>query len=349
MWRSVSVSCTSSSQASPGARRAAELVDRQPPTSTARDSGRSRAPLQAGHGTSDMNSSIFSRDELRVRLAVAALRGSRRCPRSASSTSAGGRSGSCRRCRRARPWSRAGTGPGASATAPPTAVESTRMLGDRVGDLLVVVGGSPPTARSRPRPATSRGRGRPARVDLHLGSEPGAALAGAVGRVEREDPRLELGDRPARGRGRRTSREYSVVPGSPSPSGTVSISTMPSARPTAVSIESASRLRTSSRMTRRSTTTEMSCLYFLSRTISSSSIRSSPSTLTRWKPSARSSSKTLPYSPLRPRTIGARTMKRAPSASSMTWSMICSADWPATGLPQMWQCGWPIRDHSRRR
>ena len=32
-----------------------------PPTSTARDSGRRREPLQAGHGTSDMNSSIFSR------------------------------------------------------------------------------------------------------------------------------------------------------------------------------------------------------------------------------------------------------------------------------------------------
>ena len=33
-----------------------------PPTSTARDSGRSRAPLQAGHGRSVMNSSIFSRE-----------------------------------------------------------------------------------------------------------------------------------------------------------------------------------------------------------------------------------------------------------------------------------------------
>ena len=58
------------------------------------------------------------------------------------------------------------------------------------------------------------------------------------------------------------------------------------------------------RMIRRSTTTEMSCLYFLSRTISSSSRRSSPSTFTRVKPSARSSSSCLPYSPLRPRTIG---------------------------------------------
>ena len=58
--------------------------------------------------------------------------------------------------------------------------------------------------------------------------------------------------------------------------------------------------------------TEMSCLNFLSRTISSSSSRTSPSTFTRVKPSARSSSNCLPYSPLRPRTIGAMTMNRVP-------------------------------------
>ncbi len=142
----------------------------------------------------------------------------------------------------------------------------------------------------------------------------------------------------------------SSVVGSASPArGTVSISTMPSASATAVSIESARRLRTSPRMTRRSTTTEMSCLNFLSRTMPSSSERSSPSTLARAKPSERSSSSCLPYSPLRPRTIGAMTMKRVPSGSSIAWSMICSADWPAIGLPQMWQCGWPMRAHSRRR
>ena len=32
-----------------------------PPTSTARDSGRSRAPSHSGQGTTDMYSSIFSR------------------------------------------------------------------------------------------------------------------------------------------------------------------------------------------------------------------------------------------------------------------------------------------------
>ena len=63
MWRSVSVSSTSASQRS--ARRTDSAVNSWiaiPPTSTARDSGRSRAPLQAGHGTTAMNSSIFSRN-----------------------------------------------------------------------------------------------------------------------------------------------------------------------------------------------------------------------------------------------------------------------------------------------
>ena len=132
-------------------------------------------------------------------------------------------------------------------------------------------------------------------------------------------------------------------------SSTSSTSTIPSASETAVSIESASRLRSSLRITSRSTTTAMSCLYFLSSTISSSRRRSSPSTLTRVKPSARSSSSCLPYSPLRPRTIGASTMKRVPSARSITWSMICSADCPSIGLPHLGQCGWPTRAHSRRR
>ena len=62
MWRSVSESCTSASHCS--ARLTLSEVSSwmaTPPTSTARDSGFSRAPLHAGHGRSDMNSSIFSR------------------------------------------------------------------------------------------------------------------------------------------------------------------------------------------------------------------------------------------------------------------------------------------------
>ena len=131
---------------------------------------------------------------------------------------------------------------------------------------------------------------------------------------------------------RQAKRSEKVLTSSVSAS---SISTIPSARPTAVSIESASRLRRSERITSRSTTTAMSCLYFLSSSMSSSSRRSSPSTFTRVKPSPRSSSKSFPYSPLRPRTTGASTMKRVLSGSIITWSMICSADWAAIGRPQL--------------
>ena len=114
---------------------------------------------------------------------------------------------------------------------------------------------------------------------------------------------------------RQANRSEKVwISGSPS-LGTVSISRIPSASATAVSTESARRLRVSGFITRRSTTTAMSCLNFLSRTISSSSRRIWPSTFTRVKPSDRSSSSCLPYSPLRPRTIGARTMKRVPSSA----------------------------------
>ena len=78
-------------------------------------------------------------------------------------------------------------------------------------------------------------------------------------------------------------------------------------------------------------------------------MRTRSSIFTRAKPSVRSSSSSLPYSPLRPRTTGASTMKRVPSASSIAWSMICSADWPTIGRPQIGQCGLPTRDHSSRR
>ena len=32
-------------------------------------------------------------------------------------------------------------------------------------------------------------------------------------------------------------------------------------------------------------------------------------------------------------------MNRVPSSSVITWSTICSTDWPAIGAPQLWQCG----------
>ncbi len=84
-----------------------------------------------------------------------------------------------------------------------------------------------------------------------------------------------------------------------------SATAMPSARASAVSKESARRDAMSPRTTMRSTTTSMSCLYFLSSAGTSGSSWNSPSTLTRWKPFFCSSASSLRYSPLRPRTIGA--------------------------------------------
>ena len=125
------------------------------------------------------------------------------------------------------------------------------------------------------------------------------------------------------------------------PSSRRSITTRPSASATAVSIDCARRVRRSGFITSRSTTTSIVCLNFLSRTMSSSSRRCSPSTFTRVKPSRRSSSKTSRYSPLRSRTTGALTVNRVPSGRRSTWSTIASIDWPAIGRPQTGQCGRP--------
>jgi hypothetical protein len=80
---------------------------------------------------------------------------------------------------------------------------------------------------------------------------------------------------------------------------------MPSASSSAVSKLSASRVAASLRTTMRSTTTSMSCLYFLSSLGASAISVNWPLILTRWKPFFMSSANSLRYSPLRPRTMGA--------------------------------------------
>ncbi len=122
---------------------------------------------------------------------------------------------------------------------------------------------------------------------------------------------------------------------------TTSTPTRPSASEVAVSTDWVRRCRRSGLSTSRSTTTSIVCLNFLSRTISSSSSRCSPSTLTRVKPSRRSSSSTSRNSPLRSRTIGALTVKRVPSGSARICSTIWSRLCPAIGRPQTGQCGRP--------
>jgi urea transport system permease protein len=80
---------------------------------------------------------------------------------------------------------------------------------------------------------------------------------------------------------------------------------MPSASSSAVSKLSASRVAMSGRTTMRSTTTSMSCLYFLSSFGASAISQNCPLTLTRWKPFFMSSASSFLYSPFLPRTIGA--------------------------------------------
>ena len=76
-----------------------------------------------------------------------------------------------------------------------------------------------------------------------------------------------------------------------------STTTSPSASEVAVSIDCVSRWRRSGFITRRSTTTSIVCLSFLSRTISSSRSRCSPSIFTRVNLSRRASSRTSLYCP----------------------------------------------------
>jgi len=82
-----------------------------------------------------------------------------------------------------------------------------------------------------------------------------------------------------------------------------------------------------------STTANISCFLFLSSSISSDRSRTSPSTSTLTYPLWRRFSKTAWCSPLRPRTIGARSITRAPSSISRILSVICSGVWRATVLP----------------
>ncbi len=102
----------------------------------------------------------------------------------------------------------------------------------------------------------------------------------------------------------------------------------------AVSTESVSRPRIPSFTTRRSTTSSMSCLSFLSRASRSSSEWTTPSTRTRANPRLWASPSRSRYSPLRFCTIGASTRMREPAGSSRIDSTICWAVCFPTRRPQ---------------
>ena len=147
-------------------------------------------------------------------------------------------------------------------------------------------------------------------IDLLLRAEAGAARACAVRRVEREDPRLQLGQRDAvLGAGEvlrvgACSRLYRAVDDDE-----------PFRELRRGLDRCVSRVRRSSFITSRSTTTSIVCLNFLSSVGGSSSGCCSPSTLTRENPSLRSSSNRSRNSPFRSRTTGALTVKRVRPAA----------------------------------
>ncbi len=100
--------------------------------------------------------------------------------------------------------------------------------------------------------------------------------------------------------------------------------TSPSASLVAVVIEASSRFSISGLINSRSTTTSMVWFLRLSSVISSSSDRSTPSTRARTNPCRASFSSSFLYSPLRPRTMGARIITRSCVRIAITCSRICS-------------------------
>ena len=215
-----------------------------------------------------MYSSIFSRDVLRVGLLVAALEVGDDALEASSCTSAGARSGCGTRCRCRSPLV-------------PYRKQSCdllrQLLPRRVQVDLVALGDrlrssarssstrSWTTAGSRPRSSDSDGSGTTSSGSISI-CEPspvqrGQAPCGELNENIRgsssgiEVPQLQAGEALASTSSTSPARRRPRSRRSPPPA------------PTAVSIESASRLRRSGRITRRSTTTAMSCLYFLSSSI----------------------------------------------------------------------------------
>ena len=128
--------------------------------------------------------------------------------------------------------------------------------------------------------------------------------------------------------------------------------TKPCASLSAVARDCASRPAMPGLTSRRSTTT--SIVWFLRRSSGggSSSGHSLPSMRARVNPARASFSSSCRYSPLRPRTTGARIIRRSPGRASSplkTDCTICSADCRVMARPQFGQCGVPIELNTTRR
>ncbi len=148
---------------------------------------------------------------------------------------------------------------------------------------------------------------------------------------------------PQSGQAKRSEKRNRSEPSASRPRGRVSTAASPSARARASSRASARRVRPSGFTSSRSTTTSRVWLRFLSRAISSSSSRVSPSTRMRRNPERRRSSRSARCSPLRPRTTGASTSTRVPGGRPSTRSTIWVTVWLEISRPQEVQWGTPTR------
>ena len=128
---------------------------------------------------------------------------------------------------------------------------------------------------------------------------------------------------------------------------TMSSTTSPEARFSAVSIESVSRRFDVGFAASRSTTTSIVCFFCLSSfggpSIMSASWIVSPLTRARLNPCDCRLRNSSTYSPLRPRMTGASTWKRVPSSSCRMRSTICWGVCRSIGEPHSGQCGRPAR------
>ncbi len=186
-------------------------------------------------------------------------------------------------------------------------------------------------------------RHQPGRVEVVHGAEALALGTRPVGRVEGEGARRHLRHADAAIDAGQAPREQPVAVS------TLLMMTMSLARPRAVSNESERRRSIPGRTSRRSTTTSMVWLRRRSRAISSSRASTWPSIRARVKPRARSAASSFLNSPLRPRTIGARTLIRSSEGNAWTRSRIWVSDCEEISLPHWGQCGVPMFAKSRRR
>ncbi|MNO74984.1 hypothetical protein D3C76_660070 [compost metagenome] len=107
----------------------------------------------------------------------------------------------------------------------------------------------------------------------------------------------------------------------------------------AVSIESANLLRTSSFTTIRSTITSIECFLFFSSSMFSDRSRCSPSTRTRTNPCLEISAKRLLCSPFLPEITGAKICSLVFSGYCIIRSTICSTVCDVISMPCSGQCG----------